>query len=143
MEDDALCYVARSEASRIMAVGLKVGSTLPLYPTSMGRVLLAGRSHEEQDAYFARTQVRALTPHTIVDIPRLLVTIRRAAADGYALVDQELELGLRSIAVPVIDRGRVMAALNVGMSAARVSMDDVQARLLPALRRTAGLLRPA
>ena len=86
MEDDALCYVARSEASRIMAVGLKVGSTLPLYPTSMGRVLLAGRSHEEQDAYFARTQVRALTPHTIVDIPRLLVTIRRAAADGYALV---------------------------------------------------------
>ena len=143
IEDDALCYVARAEASRIMSVGLKVGSCLPLYPTSMGRVLLAGRSHEEQEAYFSRTPVQSLTPHSIVDVPRLLMTIRRAAADGYALVDQELELGLRSVAVPVIERGKVLAALNIGMSAARVPLDEVLARILPALRRTAVLLRPS
>ncbi|HEX7874625.1 MAG TPA: IclR family transcriptional regulator C-terminal domain-containing protein [Sphingobium sp.] len=140
MEEDQLYYVARGEAMRIMSVGLRVGSRLPLYPTSMGRVLLSGRSHEEQEAYLARVDVRALTPHTVTDRGQLLVLFRSIAREGYAVIDQELEMGLRSIAVPVTDRGKVVAALNVGTSAQRVSLKDMQDRILPSLRDAAARL---
>lgn len=140
MEEDQVYYVARGEAVRIMSVGLRVGSRLPLYPTSMGRVLLSGRSDEEQAAYLARVEVRALTPRTVTDRAQLLVLFRSVAREGYALVDQELEMGLRSIAVPVTDRGKVVAALNVGTSAQRVSVEEMQERFLPALRATAARL---
>lgn len=137
MEDDQLYYVARAEAARIMSVGLRVGSWLPLYSTSMGRILLAGRTHEEQEAYLARVELRASTPKTVVDPRRLLILIRGVTADGYALVDEELEVGVRSVAVPVTLRGKVVAALNVGTSTARVSLEDMRGRILPALVGTA------
>jgi IclR family pca regulon transcriptional regulator len=140
MEEDQLFYVARGEAVRIMSVGLRVGSRLPLYCTSMGRVLLSGRSDDEQDAYLARAEVRALTPHTITDRGQLLVLFRSIAHEGYALIDQELEIGLRSIAVPVTDRGKVVAALNVGTSAQRISIAEMRDAFLPALRVTAAKL---
>lgn len=141
MEEDLLYYVARGEAMRIMSVGLRVGSRLPLYCTSMGRVLLSGRSDEEQEAYLARTEIRALTPRTVTDLAQLLVLFRSAAREGYAIINEELELGVRSIAVPVTDRGRVVAALNVGTSAQRVSVAEMRARFLPALSATAVQLR--
>lgn len=137
MEEDQLYYVARGEAMRIMSVGLRVGSRLPLYCTSMGRVLLGGRSPAEQKAYLGRADLRALTPSTVVDRQALLVLVRSVAHEGYALVDQELEAGLRSIAVPVTERGRVVAALNVGTSAQRVSLEEMRERFLPALRSAA------
>lgn len=140
MEDDQLYYVARAEATRVMSVGLRVGSRLPLYCTSMGRVLLAGRSAEEQEGYLARTAISALTPHTVTDRQRLLILIRAAASEGFALIDEELEMGLRSIAVPVTRRGKVVAALNVGASAARMTVEEMLARLLPALKATAAQL---
>ncbi|CAN5293671.1 IclR family transcriptional regulator C-terminal domain-containing protein [soil metagenome] len=133
MEEDQLYYVARGEASRIMSVGLRVGSRLPLYPTSMGRVLLGGRLDQEQEAYLARVTPEPLTPRTITDRAQLLVLFRSAAREGYAIVDQELEMGLRSVAVPVMDRGVVVAALNVGTSAQRVPIGEIHERILPAL----------
>lgn len=139
-EDDELYYVARAEASRIMSIGLKIGSRLPLYSTSMGRVLLGGRPRDEQESYFARTKLEPLTPYTVTNVEQLLILIRGAAIDGYVLVDQELEIGLRSVAVPITDRGKVVAALNVGTSAARVSLDDIRSRMLPALRRASAVL---
>ncbi|WP_229814195.1 IclR family transcriptional regulator domain-containing protein [Novosphingobium colocasiae] len=140
MEDDQLCYIARAEATRVMSVSLRVGSCLPLYCTSMGRVLLAGRPNEEQEAYLARTSLQVLTKHTITAPQRLLVVIRSAGSDGFSFVDQELEIGLRSIAVPVRRRGQVVAALNVGTSAARMSAEEMRKVLLPPLLETAARL---
>ncbi|MEW6627538.1 MAG: IclR family transcriptional regulator C-terminal domain-containing protein [Pseudomonadota bacterium] len=137
MEEDELYYVARGEAMRIMSVGLRVGSRLPLYATSMGRVLLSGRSDEEQKAYLARTELKPLTLRTVTDRSQLIVLFRSVAREGYAVIDEELETGVRSIAVPVMDRGKIVAALNVGTSAQRVSVEEMRERFLPALHATA------
>lgn len=116
-----------------MSVGLRVGSCLPLYPTSMGRVLLAGRSAQEQEKYLERVDLRSLTSRTVTNRLELLAIIRRVAYDGYAIVDQELEMGLRSIAVPVRDGRDVVAALNVGTAVARVPLNELRGRILPAM----------
>lgn len=143
LEDDGVYYVARAEAVRIMSVGLRVGSRLPLYPTSMGRVLLAGRSVEEREAYLDRVEIAQLTPGTVTDRVRLMQIFQSIARDGYAIVDQELEMGIRSVAVPVMERGKVVAALNVGTSVLRVSQEDIRDHILPALLDMAGRLSVA
>ncbi|MDB5576373.1 MAG: IclR family transcriptional regulator [Bradyrhizobium sp.] len=135
MEEDELYYVARAEASRIMSISLRAGSRLPLYATSMGRVLLGGQARPEQEAYLRRTPLTAFTPLTECDPSALLAIFARTAEQGYAIVDQELELGLRSVAVPVLGREGVIAALNVGTQAARISLTELRTKCLPALRR--------
>lgn len=140
MEEDQLLYVARAEAIRIMSIGLRVGSRLPLHATSMGRVLLAGQPRAMQEAYLARTSREKLTSNTIVGRAELLIEWAGIAAKGYAIVDEELEIGVRSIAVPVTDHGKVVAALNVGTAAARMTIDDLQSVVLPALQRAATVL---
>ena len=133
LEEGEVYYVARAEASRIMSVGLRVGSRLPLYCTSMGRVLLAGQSPEEREAYLARTRLEALTPHTVTDPAAVLDLVAQTQEQGYAIVDQELEIGLRSLAVPIRGQKGVIAALNIGTQAARVSIPELTTRYLPAL----------
>lgn len=137
IEEDEVYYIARAEVSRIMSIALRVGSRLPLYCTSMGRVLLAGQPRAEQERYLARTTLMAATPTTQTDPANLLEIFAKVAEEGYAIVDQELELGLRSIAVPVIGPRGVTAAINIGTQAARVSMADLRLRYLPPLRRVA------
>jgi len=137
MEEDEVYYVARAEARRIMAISLRVGSRLPLYATSMGRVLLAAQSRSVQEAYLDRTALQPLTPKTECGRGALLDIFARVSEQGFAVVDQELELGLRSIAIPVPGREGGVAALNVGTQAARVTTADLRARCLPALRRLA------
>lgn len=137
IEEDEVYYVARAEVSRIMSVALRVGSRLPLYCTSMGRVLLAGQTHAYQDAYLRRTKLEPPTVHTQVDPATLLRLFSHVAEEGYAVVDQELEVGLRSIAVPVIVGGQVIASVNIGTQAARVSMGELRSQFLPSLRRVA------
>lgn len=137
IEEDEVTYVARAEISRIMSIALRVGSRLPLYCTSMGRVLLAGQSRSLQDAYLARTDLSRLTDVTETSRAGLLAVFRKVADDGYAIVDQELEQGLRSVAVPVMRGGSVIAALNIGTQVVRVSMAELHSRYLPVLRRTA------
>jgi IclR family transcriptional regulator, pca regulon regulatory protein len=141
LDDDQIVYLARSTAKRVMSVGLSVGSRLPAYCTSMGRVLLAALPDEELTAFLDRLEVKALTPKTIVDKSLLLEIIRRVRTDGFALADEELELGLRSIAVPVKTRtGRVIAAMNTGVHAARVSAAEMVPRFLPVLEENAQAL---
>lgn len=136
IDEDQVCYIARAEISRIVSVSLRVGSRLPLYPTSMGRVLLAGTSAEARAAYFARIELIKLTERTEISPLRLRGICEKAAEDGYALVNQELEPGLRSVAVPVLSANRrVIAALNVGTSTSRMTEAEVRTRVLPALRR--------
>ncbi|WP_260928256.1 IclR family transcriptional regulator C-terminal domain-containing protein [Novosphingobium sp. 9] len=137
IEEDEVYYVARAEVSRIMSIALRVGSRLPLYCTSMGRVLLAGLDRPAQQAYLRRTDLAPLTGSTVTEPSVLLQILRDVAEEGYAIIDQELEQGLRSIAVPVIVDGRVIAAVNIGTQADRVSLPDLRTRYLPALRRVA------
>lgn len=136
-EEDELYYVARAEVSRIMSIMLRVGSRLPLYCTSMGRVLLAGQDVASQDAYLRRTVLEARTPQTQTDPVALRDVLAGVAGEGYAIVDQELEAGLRSIAVPVVGRGGMIAALNIGTQAMRVSLPEMRTRFLPVLRQVA------
>ncbi|NKF23759.1 IclR family transcriptional regulator domain-containing protein [Solimonas marina] len=135
-------YQARAETTRIMSIALYVGTRLPAYCTSMGRVLLAALPEDELDKYLARTTLHPRTVKTVTSVAKLreiLVGVRR---QGYALVDQELEVGLRSIAVPVFDRhGHVVAALNTGTQAARTPLRDLTQLFLPELRAAAAELR--
>ena len=141
LEGDEIVYIARSASKRIMAVGLSVGSRLPAFCTSMGRVLLAAMSEEQFGAYLKSAQVRALTPKTITDKRLLREIVARIRTEGFAVTDEELELGLRSIAVPVRARnGRVVAAMNVGVHAARVPSAEMIHRFLPLLQEKARAL---
>ncbi len=137
IEEDEVYYVARAESSRIISIALRSGSRLPLYATSMGRVLLAGLPKEERDAYFRKTKLVPLTPHTVTDRRRLEAILDQVAEEGFALVDQELEVSLRSIAVPVIGRKGVTASINIGTQADRVTAAELRTRYLPVLRRGA------
>ena len=134
LDGDDIVYVARAATQRIISVGLSVGSRLPAYCTSMGRVLLAFSSEADMEAYFQRVPLARQTPHTITELALLRRELQRVRLAGYALVDQELELGLRSIAVPVRQPdGRAVAAINVGAQAARVELETMVRTYLPEL----------
>jgi IclR family pca regulon transcriptional regulator len=136
-----IVYVARVPTGRIMTVAINLGTRFPAYPTSMGRVLLAGLNDEAVDAYLARATLTRLTGRTVTTAAGLRAELDRVRAQGYAIVDQELEMGLRSIAAPVRDRtGKVVAAVNVSVHATRSSVEAMRKRLLPPLlAATAGI----
>ena len=142
LDDDDILYVARSrKTTRIMSIDLKPGSRLPAYCSSMGRVLLAHLPPQELKAYLARSKLKAYTDRTITSKERLVQVLEAVRRNGYAIVDQELEVGLRSIAVPVSDaNGTVVSAMNVGAHATRLGVRDMEARVLPQLRAAASEL---
>ncbi|MEV7005564.1 IclR family transcriptional regulator C-terminal domain-containing protein [Streptosporangium sp. NPDC051022] len=134
LSGDEIVYVARVPVMSIMSVDITVGTRFPAYATSMGRVLLAGLPDERLSAIVPRP----LTGRTVTSSGELAAAVRRARADGYALVDQELEDGVRSVAVPLHDRdGRVVAAVNVATHASRATVDDLLRDVLPVLTETA------
>ncbi len=139
LDNDEVLYVARAATQRIMSVALHVGSRLPAYCTSMGLVLLAALDQTARDAYLERTPLVQHTRYSVTSraqLQRLLDTVR---SDGFALVDQQLEIGLRSIAVPVRGaNGEVVAALNASSQASRVSVARMKEEFLPVLRNAAG-----
>jgi len=142
LDGGEIVYVARSAASRVLAAGLSVGSRLPAYCTSMGRVLLASLSEAELDAYFRTFKPKSFTPKTIVKVPELRKAVDDARARGYAIVSEELEKGLRSIAVPVYTHANhVVAAINVGTHVSRVDQSTLIKTCLPALKEAARTLR--
>lgn len=127
-------YVARVASRQIMTVAINVGTRFPAYVTSMGRVLLAGLPEDELEELLGRVELEQLTPYTITDLDKLRAELAKVARQGYALVDQELALGLRSLAAPVRDRaGRVTAAVNVSASARRGTQASLRAELLDPL----------
>lgn len=135
LDGDDVRYTARAAARRIMTADITVGTRFPAHATSMGRVLLAGLPSAERADRLARTRLTPLTPHTVTDPGDLAVLLERARLEGYALVDEELEVGLRSIAVPVHDRaGTVVAAVNVAMHASHRTVEECVERVLPELR---------
>ncbi len=114
-----IVYVARAAQQRVMSISLMPGSRLPAYCTSMGRVLLASLPEAEARAVLRKRKPERRTERTVTDMDAILAIIASVRRNGFAIIDQEIELGLRSIAVPLFDaRGRTVAALNVGVSAA-------------------------
>jgi len=138
LDGDEIVYVGRVPTSRIMRVAINVGTRFPAHATSMGRILLAALPEADLDAYLARADLRALTARTITDPGALRAELDRIRTQGWALVDQELEEGLRSVAAPVRGRdGDVVAAVNVSAHASRTSREAVRKTLLPPLLATA------
>jgi len=138
LDGSDIVYVARVPTSRIMTIALALGSRLPAYPTSMGRVLLAGLTDGQLDAYISRARFEKLTPHTVIDPAAFRGVIEQTRADGYTLVDQELEEGVRSIAAPVHNsRGEVIAAINVSCHASRIGVARMRKEFRPKVLETA------
>ncbi|SOE01569.1 IclR family transcriptional regulator domain-containing protein [Blastococcus haudaquaticus] len=133
-----IVYVARVPTRRIMAISLGLGSRLPAHATSMGRVLLADLPDEELDAYLATGPFPAFTERTTVDPDDLRAVVTQVRGQGWSMVDQELETGLRSISAPIRGSdGRTVAALNIAAAAPRVGLDDLRDHFLPLMLVTA------
>jgi IclR family pca regulon transcriptional regulator len=138
LDGDDVVYVARVSTKRIMTVAISVGTRFPAYATSMGRVLLAAQPAAARAEYLRTVQLEQLTPFTITDPADLAVVLGSVAQQGFALLDQELEEGLRSIAVPIHDRdGTVVAAMNISASARRSTPSAIRSDLLPPLQAAA------
>jgi IclR family pca regulon transcriptional regulator len=141
LDGDDIVYIARTTVSRVMAVDLHIGSRLPAYCTSMGRVLLAYLPVDQLEQYLARVVLTPHTTRTVTSVEKLRLLLRNVRRNGYALVDQELEVGLRSLAVPVYSpSGRVVATVNLSGNAPRMPVFDMQTRFLPHLRNAANEL---
>lgn len=133
-----IIYVARVAMRRIMSVNINVGTRLPAYSTSMGRALLSELTPEQLDAYFAAADISPLTAHTVTEEKKLRELLAEVRAQGWALIDQELEQGLRAIAVPLHDAsGRAVAAINVSLPSVNYTRDEILADVLPPLLRAA------
>lgn len=139
LSGEDVVYVARVPGKHILSVALHVGTRLPAYCTSMGRVLLSGLPPVELDAYLVQARLLPNTPKTITNREQLAKAIEKTGRNGFAVVDEELELGLRSIAVPIRDRaGRIVAAINVSTQTARLSCAELKRDVLPLLKKAAG-----
>ncbi|MGW0802542.1 IclR family transcriptional regulator domain-containing protein [Nonomuraea sp. NPDC002799] len=137
LDGKEVVFVARVPVKRLMTIPIMVGSRFPAYPTSMGRVLLAGVSDQALDDYLGSVRLEQIAEHTVTDPAELRSIVQEVRKRGWAIVDQEIDDGSRSIAVPVRDSsGRVMAALNVSMLSGRGSA-EAMSDFLPAMRRAA------
>ena len=141
LDGDRIVYVAHVSAKRVLSVSVTVGSDDPAFATSLGRVLLASRSEDDLESFLSSAEPRPLTGRTIVDLDRLRAELEKVRRQGWALVDQELEEGLRPVAVPIHDgSGRVVAAVNVDAQASRWSVDSLRSSVLPRLLETAAAI---
>ena len=134
LEQGEVLYIARASYQRVMSINLRIGSRLPIHCSSMGRVLLAAFDDAEVRRILSGTELKKFTAKTCVDIDVLVATIAQVRSQGFAIVDEELEIGLRSIAVPAIDgSGQTVAALNIGTNAARVPVERLTIEYLSEL----------
>lgn len=132
LDGDDIVYIARVPTRRIMTVGITIGTRFPAYATSMGRVLLAALPAATLHDYLGALHAESLTPETLTDADELESELGRVRDQGWAIVDQELEPGLRSVAVPLHRSGRVVAAVNVSASAS-VDLTRMRTEFVPAL----------
>ncbi|CAN7484808.1 IclR family transcriptional regulator domain-containing protein [Rhizobacter sp. LjRoot28] len=134
LQQDDIMAIAAASAGRVVSATLQPGIRVPAYCTSNGRVLVSAMQDAEMDAWLARQRLEPLTPHTITHPERLRLELLRTRANGYAVVDQELELGLRTIAVPLRNfQGDTVAAMNVSVHASRMPMEQLVEKCLPPL----------
>lgn len=144
LTQNQIIYIARSSENtqRIMSNSLAIGSQLPAYCTSMGRVLLSALPIEKQKDILLQSKPKPYTENTIYTEEALLKEFKKVHEQGYAIINQELEIGLCSIAVPVFDKsGKVIAAINISTHALRTTVNEMIERFLPILQRSASLLK--
>ena len=135
LDGDQIVYMVRVPAQKIMSINLGIGSRLPAHCTSMGRVLLASLTEDERTRRVQAMDLEPMTPKTTIDAGKLLRTLAQVRRQGWALVNEELELGLMSLAVPLRDHaGRVVAAINVSSRPQQQSAAEMQRRYLPLLQ---------
>jgi IclR family pca regulon transcriptional regulator len=141
LDGESVVYVARVPTRRIMNVMISVGTRFPAYATSMGRVLLAGLEAPQRAQLLDQIELRSLAHDTVTTRAQLEAELDRVSEQGYAIVDQELESGLRSVAAPIRDRrNRVIAAVNLAVQAARMSVEEISQTLLRPLLSTAAAI---
>lgn len=134
LDGHEIVYVARVPTRRIMTVGINLGTRFPAYATSMGRVHLAALPEAQLEEYLAAAELKELTSKTVHEPDQLRKVLQQVKSQGYALVDEELEAGLRSIAAPVRDRnGHVTAAINVSAQSSGVTVSSITSEYLPRL----------
>lgn len=134
LDGEDIVYVLRIPVHKILAINIGIGSRLPAYCTSMGRVLLAGKSDEVLKDWLHNAHLTARTPKTETDPDRLLEIIRQVRQQGWSIVTEELEMGLVSMAAPIFDRaGRVIAAVNISGQTHRTPPAYMLDKLLPRL----------
>jgi IclR family transcriptional regulator, pca regulon regulatory protein len=139
LDRESALFVARSEAERLVTTGITVGTRIDLYCSATGRVLLATWPDARVADYLDRTDITARTRNSVIKKAALRNAVRHARSTGYAYTDQELEVGLRSIAIPVLDiRGNVVAAMSASASSARVTLSQMVKTFVPILRTSAG-----
>ena len=135
LDRNAALFVARSEAERLVTTGISIGTRIDLYCSATGRVLLSSWDDARLSAYLDRIKIEACTKHSLVRKSALREAVRAARSFGYATTDQELEIGLRSVAVPVVNsRGGIVGAMSASASSARVSMPQMVRMFVPVLR---------
>lgn len=128
---------ARSTARRSLTVGLSVGSSLPIHCSATGRVLLAALPVDERESLLAQSPLPQLTPHTVTDPSSLRKLLNACRNDGYALSNEEIEMGVRSLAVPILNvGGDAVGALSISSRADRMTASEMVAQFLPALLRS-------
>ena len=142
LDGQDVVMIAHASPHRVINVSAQIGLRLSAVSSSLGRVVLASMDDRELDRFLGNAQPRKLTAQTVTNKNELRKAIQKARSDGYSLVDQEVELGFRSISVPLkrID-GRTVAALNIGVHSERVSLDTMRDVFLPRLRDTAAALQ--
>ncbi|TYC48312.1 helix-turn-helix domain-containing protein [Rhodobacterales bacterium] len=137
LDGTEIVYLARAAQRRVMSIGLMPGSRLPAHCTSMGRILLATLSEPEARALIDASDLTPRTPRSLTEPDDIMAEVARVREQGFAVIDQEVEIGLRSIAVPVVNaKGSVVAALNTGMAAIGTSPAPLIEDFLPALLKT-------
>ena len=138
LDGDDIVYIARTQVNRLMNVDIHVGSRLPAYCTSMGRMMIATQPPDEVERYLARVELKQFTPRTVNTVEKLRMLLRNVRRNGYAVCDQEYEVGLRSMAVPVYSpSGKALATINLSGNAPRMPVMDMQTKYLPYLRAAA------
>jgi IclR family pca regulon transcriptional regulator len=141
LDGNSVLFVARAEAERLVAVGISIGTHVAAYCSATGRVLLSEWNEAQIRTYLERTKLIARTKYTLTKKADIMEAIRKAHTQGYAVTDEELELGLRSIAVPVRDsRGSLIGAMSASASSARVALQQMVRDFLPVLQNHAAKL---
>ncbi|NIE75151.1 helix-turn-helix domain-containing protein [Pantoea sp. Ap-967] len=142
-DGDEIIHLVRSRYSHVSSLSIRPGSRVPMYCTASGRLWLAWLGEAEREAYFARTPLCQLTPYTQTDRGWLEEEIGRVRGQGMCIVDQEYEIGMRVLGVPLFDRGgRLQATLTITTHASRLSLDEMRLRYLPTLYEAQALLKP-
>ena len=141
LDGQDITFVARAEAKRNYRMALTIGGRLPAHASSIGRVLLSGLPDADLDTFLDRVELHAFTPKTTMDKQALRSAILKARKDGYATVDDELQIGIRSVSVPIFDQvGRINAAINIGALTPETSFETMRRDYVPLLRQAAAAI---